>query len=114
MLTRRRVSLLAAIVFSSAILALSGCAGGGKRPAEGGQPRPDPMHIRRPRPIVQRRRVSTAARPPTWAKPAGRASLQTGPQSEPWPAGPSPPRRTPRASCPCQEPLTASAFAAQR
>ena len=57
---------------------------------------------------------STAARPPTWAKPAGRASLQTGPQSEPWPAGPSPPRRTPRASCPCQEPLTASAFAAQR
>ena len=57
MLTRRRVSLLAAIVFSSAILALSACAGGGKRPAEDSQPRPNPMHIRRPRPIVRRRRV---------------------------------------------------------
>ena len=57
MLTRRRVSLLAAIVFGSAILALSACAGGGKRPAEGGQPRPNPMHIRRPKPIVRRRRV---------------------------------------------------------
>ncbi len=57
---------------------------------------------------------STAPRPPTWPKAAGRASLQTCPQSEPRPPGPSPPRRTPRASYPCQEPLTASASAARR
>ena len=52
---------------------------------------------------------STAPRPPTWPKAARRASLQTCPQSEPRPPGPSPPRQTPRASYPCQEPLTASA-----
>ena len=54
---------------------------------------------------------STAPRPPTWPKAARRASLQTCPQSEP---GPSPSRRTPRASYPFQEPLTAPASAARR
>ena len=52
---------------------------------------------------------STAPRPPTRAEAARRASLQTCPQSEPRPPGPSRPRRTPRASYPCQEPLTAAA-----